>query len=393
MALTYYAGTEGNFINLNVPNGEPSAIKNYSISIPAGTYNVTVPSRVNSVKIGNVELNTSGVINLSTPQTSASVEINYLPTSWTTRAVPSGTLQRFLTFGNGIFVGITNSGAAVYTSTDGLTWTTRDAFLGTAGATQSGAVTFGKNTFVAVGGYRPSGSGLSISTSTDGINWTTRTSASGTSEAIAITFNGSTFITGIRNSTPSPGVQRSFDGVSWTAHTVAMSSNASIKSIGSSKETGVVVLGGTSGQMASSANNGQSWTTRTSGFGTSGINGIAYGNGIWVAGGNVGIITTSEDAITWTARTSGLSTSNNILNVKFNNGYFIAPTNLEGNILISTNGINWILGNNNGASQSVDTEYGNGKWVSAVGSNIMNVSDYINPINTTVQLEYKGIGA
>lgn len=393
MALTYYAGTEGNFINLNVPNGETSALKTYSISIPAGTYNVTVPSRVRSVRIGSIELTTSGVVNLSSAQTSSSVEINYLPVAWTSRSVPLSTTQRFIKFGNGIFVGV-GRGGWVYTSTDGLTWTTRSANIEGVGASVYGAVEFGNGVFVAAGGQRDPGAGVRISTSTDGINWTTRTSGTSTSEAIAITFNGSVFAIATYESPQNPRVQTSSnDGVNWTVRSVAMSSNASISSIGSSKETGVIVIGGSAGQMASSANNGISWTTRTSGFGTSGINGIEYGNGIWVAVGNAGNITTSVNAITWTARTSGLSTSDTISNLTFRNGYFLAGTSLNGSVIISTNGINWEFASSNSNSAVQAIEYGNAKWILAVGSNEAHSSNYTNPINTTVQLEYKGIGA
>ena len=51
------------------------------------------------------------------------------------------------------------------------------------------------------------------------------------------------------------------------------------------------------------------WTTRTSTFGTSIINSVAYGNNLWVAGGDGGTLRTSTDAVTWTTRTSGFSTS------------------------------------------------------------------------------------
>ena len=38
------------------------------------------------------------------------------------------------------------------------------------------------------------------------------------------------------------------------------------------------------------------WTTRTSNFGTTNINTVAYGNNIWVAGGDVGQLRTIDHA-------------------------------------------------------------------------------------------------
>jgi hypothetical protein len=61
------------------------------------------------------------------------------------------------------------------------------------------------------------------------------------------------------------------------------------------------------------------WTTLNSNFGNTLIVSIAYGNGLWVAGGQSGQLRTSTDAITWTSRTSNFGSST-INSVAYGNG-------------------------------------------------------------------------
>jgi len=51
---------------------------------------------------------------------------------------------------------------------------------------------------------------------------------------------------------------------------------------------------------------GITWTARSSGT-LNNLNGVAYGNSIYVAVGYSGAILTSPDGITWTERDSGIS--------------------------------------------------------------------------------------
>ena len=53
MALTSYTGTSGNFINLNIPQGYTSGRFTVNTTIPAGAYQLTLPSSVSSLFIGN----------------------------------------------------------------------------------------------------------------------------------------------------------------------------------------------------------------------------------------------------------------------------------------------------------------------------------------------------
>ena len=69
--------------------------------------------------------------------------------------------------------------------------------------------------------------------------------------------------------------------------------------------------------------NGVDWTTGTSGFGTNRIYGVTYGDGLYVAGGDDGKLTTSSDGTTWTSRTSGFGTTR-IRGVTYGDGVYVA---------------------------------------------------------------------
>jgi len=77
---------------------------------------------------------------------------------------------------------------------------------------------------------------------------------------------------------------------------------------------------------------GTTWTLRVPGFNN--LNGVAYGNGIFVAVGGGGTILTSRDGVSWIRQTS--PTSERLESVTYGNGTFVAvgegwssPPNLD----------------------------------------------------------------
>jgi len=85
-------------------------------------------------------------------------------------------------------------------------------------------------------------------------------------------------------------------------------------------------------------NLGVTWVEKTSQFGSNSIQDITYGNGIYVAVGASGNISTSADGSTWVARGSGQSQA--IYGVTFANNLFVA-VGANGALVTSSNGVSW----------------------------------------------------
>lgn len=126
--------------------------------------------------------------------------------NWTSVTGPTGAFEG-AAFGNGLFV-IVATGGQVATSPDGSTWTARTA----AEANDWRAVTFGKNTFVAVADTGTN----RVMTSPDGINWTARSAAENNE------WYGVHYANGLFMAVAFTGTNRamtSLDGITWTART------------------------------------------------------------------------------------------------------------------------------------------------------------------------------
>jgi hypothetical protein len=125
------------------------------------------------------------------------------------------------------------------------------------------------------------------------------------------------------------------------------------------------VAGGNYGQLRTSTN-ATTWTTRTSNFGNTDINSIAYGNNLWVAAGDAGQLRTSTDAITWTTRTSDFTNQygpTNIFAVAYGNSLWVAGGDY-GKLRTSTDAITWDEQTSNfGNTAILSVAYGNNLWV------------------------------
>ncbi|MDT7910160.1 MAG: hypothetical protein RQ912_09555, partial [Thermus sp.] len=101
-----------------------------------------------------------------------------------------------------------------------------------------------------------------------------------------------------------------------------------------------------------------------------GLNGVTYGNGLFVAVGSRGTILTSRDGVNWTEQTSG--TGNRLNGVTYGNGLFVA-VGRHGTILTSRDGVNWTEQTSKAGLNGVT--YGNGLFV-AVGRDVGSYGDY-----------------
>ena len=121
------------------------------------------------------------------------------------------------------------------------------------------------------------------------------------------------------------------------------------------------------------ASGGIAWTTRTSGFGTTGINGVAYGDGVYVAVGYYGDMTTSPDGTTWTARTSGFGSSH-INGVTYGDGLYVAVGS-DGTLTTSTDGTTWTSRTSGfGTTYITGVTHGDGLYVAVGGSGKLTTS-------------------
>ena len=155
------------------------------------------------------------------------------------------------------------------------------------------------------------------------------------------------------------------DGTTWTSQTSGFGTTGIN---GVTYGDGVyVAVGGqyqTSGDITTSTD-GITWTSRTSGFGTNRIQAVTYGNGLFVAVGDAGTLTTSTDGTTWTSRTSGFGTTN-INGVTYGDGVYVAVGE-DGTMTTSTDGTTWTTRTSGfGTSDIEAVTYGDGLYV-AVG--------------------------
>ena len=346
-----------------------SAITNYEYSIDNGATWVTPSPAITSSPL----YISSGLTNCTSYQVkiravnaagsgTASTAVQLIPVpsvnigvQWTQRTSASNNDWNSVTYGNGLFVAVSATGAGnrVMTSPDGITWTSRTSAVDNDWT----SVTYGNGLFVAVA---QSGTGDRVMTSPDGINWTAQTSAedngwrsvtygNGLFVAVALDGNGNLVMT-------SP------DGISWTARTSATDNWSSV-TYGNGLFVAVAFSGG--GNLVMTSPDGINWSPQTS-VEDNKWNSVTYGNGLFVAvssseTGNQ--VMTSPDGITWTAQ--HVANRGVWAGVTYGNGLFVAVANdIIGNkAIISPDGINWSNGAFPATTYYSSVTYGNGIFV------------------------------
>lgn len=245
--------------------------------------------------------------------------------NWVIRTSAGDHAWRSVTYGNGLFVAVacgisatscntTAGGSRVMTSPDGITWTARTA----AADNQWQGVTYGNGLFVAVAN---SGTSNRVMTSPDGIVWTSRAESVGNSW-VSVTFGNGTFVAVSNSGTSSNRVMYSTDGISWSTGTSASGNSWTSIAYGNGVYVAVAATG--TGDRVMSSADGQTFTTRTSAADND-WNGVAYGAGLFVAVAGTGTgnrVMTSPDGTNWVTRTSSVDNTWN--SVAFGNGVFTA---------------------------------------------------------------------
>jgi len=287
-----------------------------------------------------------------------------------------GTFPIFaIAYGDGKFV--VNALTGMSTSTDGITWT-----VPTNIEINPNVIAYGNGKFVA-GSYNGK-----MAYSSDGITWEAATTnipfGFSLDDVSAIAYGNGIFVAG-SNVTGSKAVYSS-DGITWEAipggvlglitdhdyylynYYIYIGKPFGVNAI--AYGNGMFVAGGGRSKIAYSSD-GITWkAATTSALGTIDINVIAYGNGMFVAGGYNGKMAYSSDGVTWTAVADSTFGTSDIYAIAYGNGKFIAG-GYKCKMAVSTDGETWTaitdnpfgiseIGNINGIA------YGNGKFV-AVG--------------------------
>jgi len=95
-----------------------------------------------------------------------------------------------------------------------------------------------------------------------------------------------------------------------------------------------VVATGSDGRIIVSQDDGRTWDAVVSGVGSN-LRGVAYGDGRWLAVGDLGAASTSTDALHW--QPVDLGSAGAFRAVTYTSGYWVAGAN-EGTVLVSRDG-------------------------------------------------------
>lgn len=248
--------------------------------------------------------------------------------NWTAPGAGSGTTVSLKSVAYAPGIGFTAVGSSsgvswVTTSPDGDTWT---AGLPSVGNEDWAGITYASGLFVAVGHY-----GGSMS-SPNGLaaNWVGRTPYSWTDYNNAGAWSGNQIV--VANLGGS--VVTSPDGVNWTYRLTGYAVNLRAIAYGA----GLFVAGGDTGTILTSADEGTNWVMQTSPVATT-LNGMAYANGLFIGVGASGVIVISPDGTNWTQQTSGVTTT--LRGAAYGAGQFVVAGD-SGVIRTSPDGVNWV---------------------------------------------------
>lgn len=256
------------------------------------------------------------------------IKSNTPESAWTTGTSAADNTWTSITYGNGLFVAVSESGSGnrVMTSSDGVSWTSR-----TSAADNSWkSVTYGNGLFVAVSS---SGSGNRVMTSPDGINWTIQTSAANAQWQDVVWASDLNLFVAVASTGGTSNVMTSPDGITWTLQTSANGNTYQSIAYGEGLLVAVSLNGTTASVMTSI--NGTSWTSRTTL--TDGWTEVVYGAGRFVAVGTNGVMY-SLDGINWNSGTE--ATNHNWAGLAFNDSIFVAVS-VDGTSMKSINGNEW----------------------------------------------------
>ena len=176
----------------------------------------------------------------------------------------------------------------ILTSQNGVSWVSKSS-----GSTQNiMAVNYGNSKFMGVTDY-----GGHVLTSTSSTSWSLSSDLTDTWKFYGLTYAVNNYV--IVGNFDSKNILISTDETTWTKKDRG-SENYDIE-----YGNNIFVTVGQSGNLRTSSD-ASSWTSRTSGT-SSDLNGVTFGSSIFVSVGGTGTVISSSDGISWTSRTSGTS--------------------------------------------------------------------------------------
>ncbi len=283
------------------------------------------------------------------------------------------------------------------------------------------SVAYAQNQFVAAGF-----DGGTIMTSPDSVTWSTNVSgfpserfltdvAFGNGLWIAV---GGQFLpptSDIVGFNDNPGVASSTNGVTWAVSSAGADFLPAAIAYGDGRfvAVGNVIDASQQGTHSGAAvsTNAVTWTLGNPAITTSALNGLAFGNGIFVAVGDAGSIFSSPDGLVWTRRDSGTTAylsgvahgdgqfvavacagsptvltspdgfawhpqniSTSFLGIAYGSAQYVA-VGLRGSICSSSNGISWTPHNSGTNADLYGIAFGGGRFV-AVGGRLSFAATY-----------------
>lgn len=215
---------------------------------------------------------------------------------------------------------------------------------------------YGGGTFVAVGDV-----GL-IWTSPDGLAWTQRLSGS-TGNFYEVTYGAGVYVAvGYHGQ-----IYSSSNGSSWTERRAMAPNGDSLSTVG---YNGIdkFIAGGVNGLWLTSPD-GLTWTEQSVRFTNSQLDGMCYGNGIWVAAGSSGrIYRSTNNGVTWNSCKTSTGVNNH--GAAFADGVFVVGggANSLSEVWYSTGGDTFIKGKHQATNYFMDFAYDSQHFISCGNS-------------------------
>ena len=266
-------------------------------SATAGTYTADAEQSFSAYQSGSfTEIDTTADDDDDTTTTTADDDDD---TTTTTRTYYD---LNGITFGNNTFVAVGERGTVRYSSDNGSSWDN-----GTSGTTRElYEIAFGSNSFVAVGER-----GRHSYSSNNGTSWDNGT-WSDTDHVTGVEFGNNIFI-----GSSSTNLTKSTDnGANWNLI------GAGLKVYDVAFGNSMFLACGAEGAIVTTSDNGSSWTTRTSGASTSTLYGITFGNNQFFSVGSSGkLIKSINNGSSWSTVDSTVTKS--LYSIVFGNSTFV----------------------------------------------------------------------